>query len=76
MLKETHPAPPLPEGPYPLLLPYSHPGLLGGRDRELAELEQGLRLEADLNFILQSTSDRTEGITSFLQRRTPEYRGE
>ena len=39
-------------------------------------LEQGLRLEADLNLILQSTSDRAEGIRSFLDRRDPEYRGE
>lgn len=39
-------------------------------------LEQGLRLEADLGFILQSTADRDEGIRSFLERRTPDYRGE
>ena len=39
-------------------------------------LEQGLRLEADLNITLQSTSDRAEGIRSFLDRRTPEYTGE
>lgn len=39
-------------------------------------LEQGLRLEADLNFILQSTSDRAEGIGSFLERRgPPQFRG-
>lgn len=39
-------------------------------------LEQGLRLEADLNFILQSTADRAEGISSFLERRPPRYKGE
>ena len=39
-------------------------------------LEQGLRLEADLNLILQSTSDRGEGIRSFLEGRTPKYTGE
>lgn len=40
-------------------------------------LEQGLRLEADLNFILQSTADRAEGIGSFLERRgPPQFRGE
>ena len=38
-------------------------------------LEQGLRLEADLSFLLQSTADRGEGIDSFLTRRKPEYRG-
>jgi enoyl-CoA hydratase len=36
-------------------------------------LEQGLRLEADLSFLLQSTADRAEGIASFLERRSPEY---
>lgn len=39
-------------------------------------LDQGLRLEADLNTILHSTADRAEGIRSFLERRTPQYRGE
>ena len=39
-------------------------------------LERGLRLEADLSFLLQSTRDRREGISSFLERRRPRYRGE
>ena len=39
-------------------------------------LDQGLRLEGDLNFILQSTADRAEGVASFLERRPPTYRGE
>lgn len=39
-------------------------------------LEQGLRLEADLYFLLHTTSDRTEGIKAFLQKRKPEYKGE
>ena len=39
-------------------------------------LEQGLGLEADLNVILQSTTDRAEGIASFLERRAPEFTGE
>ncbi len=34
------PAPPLPPVPYPVLLPYAHPELLAGRDRELRELRQ------------------------------------
>jgi enoyl-CoA hydratase len=38
-------------------------------------LEQGLRLEADLNVLLQSTADRAEGIKSFLERRPPRYTG-
>ena len=44
-----------------------------GADMTLA---QGLGLETDLNVILQSTADRAEGIASFLQRRTPDFRGE
>ncbi len=38
-------------------------------------LDQGLRLEADLNVILQSTSDRAEGIRSFLEKRGPKFSG-
>jgi enoyl-CoA hydratase len=38
-------------------------------------LEQGLRLEADLYFLLHTTTDRTEGITAFLQKRTPDFKG-
>jgi enoyl-CoA hydratase len=38
-------------------------------------LEQGLRLEADLYFLLHTTSDRTEGIKSYLQKRPPKYEG-
>ena len=39
-------------------------------------LEQGLRLEADLYFLLHTTADRTEGVTSFLQKKQPQYKGE
>ena len=45
-----------------------------GKGMDLS-LEQGLRLEADLNVILQSTSDRAEGIESFIERRGPEFTG-
>jgi len=37
--------------------------------------EQGLRLEADLYFLLHTTADRTEGITSFLKKRVPDFKG-
>lgn len=37
------PSPTLPERPYPLLLPYSHPALLAGRDHDLDELCRLLR---------------------------------
>ena len=39
-------------------------------------LEQGLRLEADLYFLLHTTSDRTEGIKAFLQKRPPRFKGQ
>jgi formylglycine-generating enzyme required for sulfatase activity len=42
-LRETAPALPLPDAPYPLLQPYAHPAAFAGRDRELNELEQRVR---------------------------------
>jgi len=38
-------------------------------------LEQGLRLEADLYFLLHTTQDRTEGINAFLEKRKPKFKG-
>jgi len=38
-------------------------------------LEQGLRLEADLYFLIHTTADRTEGITAFLKKRPPKFKG-
>ena len=38
-------------------------------------LAQGLRLEADLSVILQSTRDRAEGLRSFADKRAPEFEG-
>ena len=38
-------------------------------------LDQGLALEADLSFILQSTNDRQEGIQSFHEKRRPKFTG-
>jgi enoyl-CoA hydratase len=38
-------------------------------------LEQGLRLEADLYFLIHTTADRTEGIAAFLKKRPPKFKG-
>jgi enoyl-CoA hydratase len=39
-------------------------------------LSQGLRLEADLYSLLQTTSDRAEGIKAFLDKRSAHFKGE
>ena len=39
-------------------------------------LEQGLRLEADLYFLLHTTADRTEGIKAFLEKSPPQFKGQ
>lgn len=56
----------------PIAAGYLKEAVLKGVDMTL---EQGLRLEADLNLLLQTTADRVEGIQSFLQRRSPDYSG-
>jgi enoyl-CoA hydratase/carnithine racemase len=56
----------------PLAMRYAKEAVNKGLD---LTLEQGLRLEADLYFLLHTTADRTEGIQSFLQKRKPEYKG-
>ena len=38
-------------------------------------LPQGLRIEADLNILLHGTTDRAEGIKSFLERRRSHFEG-
>lgn len=40
----TWPTPKLPENPYPVLLPYTHPDLLAGRDHEIADIRLSLEL--------------------------------
>lgn len=56
----------------PLALKYAKEAIRNGLD---LTLEQGLRLEADLYFLLQTTEDRTEGIRAFLEKRPPQFRG-
>ena len=57
----------------PIAARYAKEAVLKGMDMTL---EQGMRLEMDLNLILQTTADRAEGIASFLERRNPTFRGE
>jgi enoyl-CoA hydratase/carnithine racemase len=56
----------------PIALRYLKEAINKGLD---LTLEQGLRLEADLYFLLHTTADRTEGIRSYLEKRKPEYKG-
>ena len=57
----------------PIALRYAKEAINKGLD---LTLEQGLRLEADLYFILHTTADRTEGIRAFLQKRPPRFKGQ
>ena len=59
-------------GQAPLAMLYAKEAVNKGLD---LTLEQGLRLEADLYFLLHTTADRTEGIQSFLKKRPPQYKG-
>jgi enoyl-CoA hydratase len=56
----------------PIAARYAKEAVNSGMD---VSLDQGLRLEADLNVILQSTADRAEGLRSFTERRNPHYSG-
>ena len=57
----------------PIAVQYTKEAVHKGMDMALA---QGLNLEADLSFILQSTKDRRKGIQSFLSNKTPRFSGE
>jgi len=56
----------------PIALGYAKEAVNKGLD---LTLEQGLRLEADLYFLLHTTADRKEGITAFLEKRPPRFKG-
>ncbi len=59
-------------GKGPIALRYAKEAIHKGMDMTL---EQGLRLEADLYFLLHTTEDRTEGITAFREKRNPHFEG-
>ncbi|MBN2062989.1 MAG: enoyl-CoA hydratase/isomerase family protein [Deltaproteobacteria bacterium] len=60
-------------GKSPIALNYIKEAVTKGMD---FPLNQGLRLEADLYFLIHSTHDRYEGIKAFQQKRKPIFRGE
>jgi enoyl-CoA hydratase/carnithine racemase len=56
----------------PVALRYGKEAVLKGPDMTL---DQGIRLEEDLYVLLQTTGDRQEGISAFLRKRRPVFRG-
>jgi enoyl-CoA hydratase/carnithine racemase len=56
----------------PLALAYVKEAIRAGIDLPLAD---GLRLEADLSALLQTTEDRAEGLRAFHDRRPPDFSG-
>lgn len=56
----------------PVAVRYAKEAVNKGADMTL---DQGLRLEADLSILLQSTEDRAEGIRAFLEKRTASFKG-
>lgn len=57
----------------PIAVRYAKEAVNKGMDMTLA---QGLRLEADLSLLLQTTKDRAEGIRAFLEKRKATFKGE
>lgn len=56
----------------PLAIRAAKEALYRGGEMTLA---QGLRYELDLTILLQSTSDRAEGVSAFMQKRQPQFEG-
>jgi enoyl-CoA hydratase len=56
----------------PLAIEYAKEAVLAGAELPVRE---GLALEADLNTLLQTSTDRAEGIAAFLDKREPRFTG-
>jgi enoyl-CoA hydratase/carnithine racemase len=56
----------------PIAAAYGKEAVLKGLD---IGLEAGLRLEADLSFLLHTTEDRAEGLRGFRDRTSPKFEG-
>ena len=56
----------------PISLTYAKEAVYKGMD---LTLDQGLRLEADLYYLLHTTRDRMEGISAFREKRPPQFEG-
>lgn len=56
----------------PLALEYAKEAVLSGAELPVRE---GLGLEADLNALLQASTDRAEGLAAFLGKRPPRFSG-
>jgi enoyl-CoA hydratase/carnithine racemase len=56
----------------PVAIRYAKEAVLRGVEMPL---EQALRFETDLTIILQTTEDRAEGVSAFLEKRNPRFKG-
>jgi enoyl-CoA hydratase len=56
----------------PISLAYVKEAIHKGMD---LTLEQGLRLEADLYYLIHTSGDRSEGIKAFREKRRPQFEG-